>query len=126
MHDLKELNFSKHAGKRMVSRNISRDKIEQILSCGKIFSCGNGHHKAKFLESVGKNFIRYEVIFDKRSMTVITLWTRFIPADQRSGEEDNGEFRKKLHNYKFRKRFLAEKDLAEFHEEEMRRFNFSA
>ena len=45
-----DLIFSTHALKRMEERNISKEKIEQIIECGNVYGGKEGKHVIKYTE----------------------------------------------------------------------------
>ena len=118
--------ISNHAAKRMESRNISREKVEEILSCGQVFAGKHGCHRAKQWEHVGKSVICREVVFSKEHDVIITVMETITPASR--VKDDCEIYRKKLKGYKHRKRSLAEKESDRCFREEYGYYNmrFSA
>ena len=80
----KVIHYTKHALNRMESRNISVDKVEQILNAGQVFSADSGCHRAKLQEFTGKNIIRHEIVFCKSENRIISVWKSIKPFSCRT------------------------------------------
>ena len=48
-----DLIFSTHALKRMEERKLSKEKVEQIIECGKVYGGKEGRHIIKYTEIKG-------------------------------------------------------------------------
>ena len=116
-----DLIFSTHALKRMDERNISKEKIEQIIECGKVFGGKEGKHIIKYTEIKGSIYINYRIIFSKKNKVVVTLYVfeKKINKNYVSGEKTKGV--KKM--FKNKKIELKQKDDEDYYNEELKKYN---
>ena len=116
-----DLIFSTHALKRMEERNISKEKIEQIIECGKVYGGKEGKHIIKYTEIKGSIYINYRIIFSKKNKVVVTLYVfeKKINKNYVSGERSKGAAKM----IKLKKRNLKQKDDEDYHNEELKRYN---
>lgn len=121
----KVIRYTKHALNRMESRNISVDKVEQILNAGQVFSADSGCHRAKLQEFTGKNIIRHEIVFCKSENRIISVWKSIKPFSCRT---EGFSKRHEQRIYKLRKQALRERDFNSYCREEYGNYNlqFSA
>ena len=115
--DDRTFHISAHAFCRMATRNISRSKLAEIIYCGQVYSEGNGRHRAKLYEQVGKSEICYEAVFSKIDHVIISVWNNIRPAI-RGGDEEKSKVYIKTKVYKQRKRALREQEFDSWCREE--------
>ena len=118
------IQYSNHALERMNERNISFEKVEEILECGKFFSTGNGNYRVKMTELIGKTLVLHQIVFSKQSKKVITVWNSKKPYKNRDSAEDR--LRSSLKQYRKRKQALREKSFFDYSREECRYWHIPA
>lgn len=124
--DCSSFHITEHAYKRMVARNITPTKLAQIMSCGQVYSQGDGRHKATLFQRIGNNNVRYEAIFSKSDGKIITVWNTIKPCRKDGGDDEKLYMKRKV--YKRRKRTAYEKEFDSYCREEYSHYNmrFSA
>ena len=116
-----DLIFSTHALKRMEERKLSKEKVEQIIECGKVYGGKEGRHVIKYTEIKGSIYVNYRIIFSKKNKVVITLYVfeKKINQNYVSGDKTKG-FKKMFKNKKIE---LKQKDDEDYHNEELKKYN---
>ena len=119
------IRYTTHALNRMESRNISSDKVAQILYFGQVFSADNGKYRAKLQEFTGKSIIRHEVVYAKSENLVITVWKETKPFLLR---KEKWSKHQEQRIYKHRKQTQREQEFNTYCREEYEHYNlqFSA
>ena len=117
-------NYTIHALKRMDERNISKEKIEQIMETGQMFYSGDYKYVVKYLEIVGSITMNYRIIYHKSNKTIITVYTFEKKLDDSFvsyGERSKG-FKKAVKN---KKKAIKQQLDDEYFNEELKRFNLN-
>lgn len=117
-------NYTIHALKRMEERNISKEKIEQIMETGQMFYSGNYKYVVKYLEIVGSITRNYRIIYHKSNKTIITVYVFEKKLDDSFvsyGERSKG-FKKAVKN---KKKAIKQQLDDEYFNEELKRFNLN-
>lgn len=119
--------ITNHALRRMEARHISMEQLDLILNYGQVYSQGDGLHRAKLHQKIGKSVICYEAVFSKSDNVVCTVWSTIRPC-LRVHDSDNEKIYMKLKCYKQRKRLLSKQEFDDHCREEYSRYNlrFSA
>lgn len=117
-------NYTTHALKRMEERNISKEKIDQIMETGQMFYSGNYKYVIKHFEIAGTITRNYRIIYHKSSKTIITVYVfekRFDESFSCFGERAKG-YKKSVKN---KRRAIKQQLDDEYFEEELKRFNLN-
>ena len=122
-----EFHYTYHALDRIETRQVSKAKVEQILSSGEIFSSDDGLHKAKFKEYSRNTVDKYVVIFSKQNKLIVTVEHNVCSIKKNSKPGDISNYRSRK-IYKHRKRACEEREFNTYCREEFERYNmrFSA
>lgn len=116
--------LSWHALNRMETRNISPEKLAEIMKCGQVYSGGNGRYRVKLFQRTRKSEICYEAVFSKQDKVIISVWETTIPLN-RTDDEEKGKSHTKIRLYKQRKRALREQEFNSWCREEYGSYNLS-
>lgn len=115
------MNFTNHALNRMNERNISQDKIEEIIECGQTFCGKNGRYIIKHFEIVGSIIRNYRIIFSKIDNLVITVYCFEKKFDERiSIRKDKTKSQRKI--FKQKKKTLKKIEDDDYFKKELKKF----
>ena len=118
---MNKLNFTNHALNRMNERNISQDKIEEIIECGQTFCGKNGRHIIKHFEIIGSIIRNYIIIFSKLDGLVITVYCFEKKFDKSfSIRKDKTKSQRKI--FKQKKKTLKQIEDDDYFKKELKKF----
>ena len=118
---MNKFNFTNHALNRMNERNISQDKIEEIINSGQTFCGKNGRYIIKHFEIVGSIIRNYRIIFSKLDNLVITVYCFEKKFDERfSIRKDKTKSQRKIFQQK--KKTLKQIEDDDYFYKELKKF----
>ena len=115
------MNFTNHALSRMEERNISKEKVLEMLRLGQTFSSSNGTYIVKYLEVCGSITRNYRIIYSKRDDVVITVFCFEKRFDERNALSKNlTKNARKI--YKQKKNNAKQMDADAYYKESLKQF----